>query len=163
MRKFIKLFWIVLIFGVTIKDVKTATVRDLVNGYDPDSQRFERVLEIFQALLKRFFIMYRSSVMANSYYSEYNGLEENSVQFNKESVEDFTFGPPNEHSNSSPRTKTVTEDFVKETKIDKEPKHKDTQSNSSISTTTTNLPPEQQTFVPENDFGIEETTIKMIY
>lgn len=87
----LKIFWIFLIFGVAIKDTKAATLRDIINGFDPESDKYDRIIEVLQALIQRFFIMYRQSYNANKYYAERSGVNQQTVQFDGDSLESFSF------------------------------------------------------------------------
>jgi hypothetical protein len=140
-----KLFWIILIFGVAIRETKGAvTIRDMINGPDPESKKFERIMEVMRALLKRFFLMYQASAMANSYY---NNFDDNPVLFNADSVEDFTFSPS--------KSPTVSN---QELEVNAEQSEASPSSTSST-TTTTNAPNVQNTDPSDNHFDfVEETT-----
>lgn len=136
-----KFFWIAFIFGMIVGDSNAATVRELVNGRDPESQRFEKIIEVLRALLKRFFVLYRSSVMANSYYAEYNGFDERALQFNDDNVEEFTF--------SSSKSSLPSTEEKNEVKVNIE---------ESESTQTTSQPSEEKTETENSLNSFDETT-----
>lgn len=100
-----KILWIILVVGVSVRDTKGAIIRDVVEFYQnrlhPDNANYEKMAELLQTLAKRVYLICRASMLANSYYSEYNGVDENFVEFNPEDVDDFTFKPATSEKPSS--------------------------------------------------------------
>ena len=105
-----KIVWVLLIFCVV--SAKATTIRELVNGPNPNSTNYDRLIEVLQALMKRIYILCRSSIMINRFNSIIDKGDHPLVKFNEDEVEDFTFQPDESKGTTiAPKAQSNSDDF----------------------------------------------------
>ena len=109
MSKIIKFLCILLIANLFVKNLEAAvTVRDVVNGFDEDSSRYERLYQIAEALATKLFYLVRAGIMARSFQSDRSYDDEAFVQFSQHDFDDFTFQPDTKEHSKDVTTKPST-------------------------------------------------------
>lgn len=122
MSKIIKFLCILLIANLFVKNLEAAvTVRDVVNGFDEDSSRYERLYQIAEALATKLFYLVRAGIMARSFQSDRGYDDENILQFSQQELDDFTFQPDTKEDSNDSTTKPSTEATKKSEKKDEKP------------------------------------------
>lgn len=119
MSKIIKFLCILLIANLFVKNLEAAvTVRDVVNGFDEDSSRYERLYQIAEALATKLFYLVRAGIMARSFQSDRGYDDENILQFSQQELDDFTFQPDTKEDSNDSTTKPSTDATKKSEKKD---------------------------------------------
>lgn len=122
MSKIIKFLCILLIANLFVKNLEAAvTVRDVVNGFDEDSSRYERLYQIAEALATKLFYLVRAGIMARSFQSDRGYDDENILQFSQQELDDFTFQPDTKEDSNDSTTKPSTDATKKSEKKDEKP------------------------------------------
>lgn len=107
MSKITKFLCILLIANLFVRNLEAAvTVRDVVNGFDENSSRYDKLFQIAQALASKLFYIVRAGIMAQSYQSERDN--EAFVQFSQDDFDDFTFQPDTQQRSFDATTKPTT-------------------------------------------------------
>lgn len=122
MSKIIKFLCILLIANLFVKNLEAAvTVRDVVNGFDEDSSRYEKLYQIAEALATKLFYLVRAGIMARSFQSDRGYDDENILQFSQQELDDFTFQPDTKEDSNDSTTKPSTDATKKSEKKDEKP------------------------------------------
>jgi hypothetical protein len=161
MSKSFKIFAVLLVANVFVKNLEASpvTVREIVNGFDEESTRYERLCQIAEALTVKIYQICRAAVMANSFYSE-RGLQDGFVRFADDDLEDFTFEPsekPKATSTSNIESRRASD----EESFDSEKKNESSTTTTTTTTTILAPAPKQEEAAVEKS-NEEDTTVPAI-